>query len=210
LARASAPDRRSQILEALFAAMAEGGTAGASITEIADRAGVARGALHYFFDNKDDITAALMQRLGDRYLERLTSSFARNAATRGVADVLARFHFGADDETMTRLLGVWIDYWGQAPSRPDIQRIVASVQSRTRQLLGEYMAPKMAPVVLAVVEGALLQWRVGLGNSNAISRHEWHDHLHRAVTLLCAAPIPSTLASMSRSHFAHEQVLEAP
>jgi AcrR family transcriptional regulator len=203
VARSTAPDRRNQILDALFAAMAAGGTAGASVTEIADRAGVARGALHYFFASKDEITAALMQRLGHRYLERLGHALSRaKDKQRSIADTVARFHFGSDDGDMSHLLGVWIDFWGQAPSRPNIQQIVAEVQHGARQLLSSSLptlGAAQSAMILAVVEGSLLQWRVALGTSHEMSRAWWCESLRTTIAAITTTT-PARLPSPVHSH----------
>src|SRR5687768_6622026 len=93
-------ERRAQILDAMYEVIAKNGAANASISDIADAAGVARGALHYFFASKDEITVALMRRLGTGYLEKLGANLDRRIAkasddsvrTKIVGD-LARWHF---------------------------------------------------------------------------------------------------------------------
>ena len=89
--------RREQILEGLFAAMAEAGSANSSVTEIASAAGIARGALHYYFESKDEIRVALMSRLGERYISRLARAIERGGEDpeRALTNVF-QFHFGGD------------------------------------------------------------------------------------------------------------------
>src|SRR4051812_30278033 len=92
-------ERRGQILGAMYAVIAERGLAGASVTEIAEAAGIARGALHYFFASKDEITSSLMRRLGERYVGDLGTYIERRidkgAVVRLVGDVAA-WHFKGD------------------------------------------------------------------------------------------------------------------
>lgn len=171
--------RREQILEGLFEAMAREGTRGASITEIAEAAGIARGALHYYFESKDEIREALMRRLGDGYLEGLSRALER-ARERDAADedavlrALVRYHFAGDTERNERLVSVWIDFWGHAPSDPRLNAVVLFVQEGARELclrallsrrpdldaLSDDDKRHAAAGLLALIEGALLQWRV--------------------------------------------------
>lgn len=185
-------ERRTQILDALYAVVAERGGMGASITEIAEQAGVARGALHYFFENKGEITASLMERLGERYLESLDAFLQRRMAhaqtdvgmrARLVAEV-ARYHFRGDADDAMRRITVWIDYWGQAASQPEIRGVVQDIQERVRQLIARALVaqrPELAALddahlrahaasVLALIEGGLLQWRVAADSAHPLDR----------------------------------------
>src|SRR5690242_9791123 len=134
-------ERRTQILDAMYAVIADRGLHATSITEIAEAAGIARGALHYFFESKDEITACLMHRLGERYEAELSRALdvriegARDPSRRArlVAD-FARWHFLGPEEDALRRFRVWIDYWGQAASRPVIRDVVVEVQERARKL----------------------------------------------------------------------------
>lgn len=193
--------QRARILDALYAVMSSSGTAAASVSEIAEAAGIARGALHYYFESKDEIVAALMRRLGDSYVARM-SSFVDRCAGHGesAATALVRWHFspfltkdGHDDAT--RLLGVWIDFWGQAPSRKDIGDVVFAVQEAARALFRRALLlqrPELASLddetlrlhgatLLAIVEGGLLQWRIAAHAPAPLDR----DRL--GVTLAAAA-----------------------
>lgn len=179
-AKDSKADRRAQILDGLFDAMAARGMVGTSVTEIAQAAGIARGALHYYFESKDAIRHALMERLGAGYLDGLRASLERAAArvASGASDheapirALVRYHFGHDRDRTARLLGVWIDFWGQAPADPGLARIVFDVQDGARAVCadllrrmhgmpaGAPLAPHAPAAVLSIIEGALLQWRI--------------------------------------------------
>ena len=200
--------QRARILDALYAVMSSSGTAAASVSEIAEAAGIARGALHYYFESKDEIVAALMRRLGDSYVARM-SSFVDRCADHGAsaaATSLVRWHFspflgkdGHDDAT--RLLGVWIDFWGQAPSRKDIGDVVFAVQEAARSLFSRALLVQRPELVslddealrlhgatlLAIVEGGLLQWRIAAHAPRPLDR----DHLGSSLAAAAAAFIAS-------------------
>jgi TetR/AcrR family transcriptional regulator, transcriptional repressor of bet genes len=209
--------RRAQILEAMYVVIAERGLMGASISEIAEAAGIARGALHYFFSSKEEITASLMRRLGERYLkdleawlefriERATAEPALRA--RLVADAV-RWHFRGDVDEAHRRLGVWIDFWGHAANQPSIREAVVEVQEGARALLTRALLaerPELAPLdepsrrawgatLLALVEGGLLQWRVAAASPLALSRDGVGDAIAAAAAAAArsiAAPPPHT------------------
>ena len=170
----------------MYGVVAESGMQGASITEIAEAAGIARGALHYFFASKDEITSSLMRRLGERYLQQLgawlDARIARShdpaVKARLVADC-ARWHFKGDADDALRRMTVWIDFWGQAASGSDIREVVVEIQEAARRVLQRALVaqrPELAGVddeamrahaaaLLALVEGGLMQWRFAAGST---------------------------------------------
>lgn len=178
-------NRREQILEGLFEAMARVGTRGTSITEIAQTAGIARGALHYYFDSKEEIRLRLMERLGQRYLDGLSAYLDKHGpGGEAMARALVRYHFGPDDDELVRMLTVWIDFWGHAPSDPELNDVVLHVQERAREQcwrviaaahpqlcdLPEDAARAHAATLLALIEGAILQWRIAARSSAPFER----------------------------------------
>lgn len=212
--------QRARILDALFAVMSSSGAGGASVSEIAEAAGIARGALHYYFESKDELVCALMRRLGETYLarmadfverEQLKSSSASSSssssafAVRASGGALVRWHFAGDTEEATRLLGVWIDFWGQAPTRKDIGDVVFEVQEGARVLCRRAILlqrPDLVDVddatlrawgasLLAIVEGGLLQWRIAARAPRPFDR----DALGRALADVANAWIASLTAS---------------
>ncbi|HEY4222813.1 MAG TPA: TetR family transcriptional regulator [Myxococcota bacterium] len=189
-------ERRAQILDAMYAVVASRGLAGASVSEIAEAAGIARGALHYFFANKDEITKSLMRRLGERYLDALAqyvdARIARSSKS-VVADV-ARWHFKGDAGDAVRRMTVWIDYWGQAMSIPALREVVVEIQHAARATLARALLaqrPDLATldvdsvrahgaVLLALVEGGLLQWRIAAATGAPLDRERLGDALAAA------------------------------
>lgn len=75
---------------------------------------------------------------------------------------------------------MWIEFWGQAPTRPEIGAVVFEVQEAARQLFARALAHERgvavddarapAAVLLALVEGGLLQWRVAATSARPFDR----------------------------------------
>ena len=214
-------ERREQIVEGLFAAMAKDGTRGASITEVAEAAGIARGALHYYFESKDEIREALMTRLGDGYIQALQNAMDKakahpDAAPNAPLRALIRYHFRGDARKNEDLLGVWIDFWGQAASDARVNAVVLRVQERARSLCWSALCaekPDLAQwpaeqarsagaAVLALVEGALLQWRVAARSDLSLERDMLSDAvLSAAEAYLSALSEDAPVASNTYSPF---------
>lgn len=208
-------ERREQILEGLFEAMAREGSTGASITDIAKAAGIARGALHYYFSSKDEIRRSLMAHLGHQYTSSLAAALDKAEARAGDADpealvrALVRWHFSGDEERSARLLAVWIDFWGQASTDDGLNGVVLDVQERARALCTRALAftgpsrtgaldagdlRHAAAVLLALVEGGLLQWRMAARTQAALDREALLTRTTDAA-LAFVRSLPSSLSS---------------
>lgn len=164
--------------------MAREGTLGASVSDIAKAAGIARGALHYYFESKGEIRRALMERLGEGYLEGLSAYVAKFDDGEERLRALVRFHFGGEEERSVRLMKVWIDFWGQAPANPELATVVLAVQEGARDCCRDVLValrPELrqlddeavrhaSAAVLALIEGGLLQWRVAVTTHSPLDR----------------------------------------
>ncbi len=212
--------QRERILDALFNVMSSSGTLGASVTEIAEAAGIARGALHYYFESKDELKEALMRRLGTGYVARLATFLEREtgrlADGRSAVAGLARWHFAGDDDETARLLAVWIDYWGQAPSNDGIGAVVFQVQEEARALCARALVldrPELAVVdddarrlhgasILAVIEGGLLQWRIAARSARPLPSAVFGEVIGAAAAAIARAiPVPPQSSSSVSSVF---------
>ncbi|MDR0301626.1 MAG: TetR/AcrR family transcriptional regulator [Treponema sp.] len=63
-----AETRKTEILNAAEELFSEKGYDGASISDIIDKVGVARGTVYYHFKSKEDVLDALIERMGNRFL----------------------------------------------------------------------------------------------------------------------------------------------
>jgi len=213
--RAGRAEQRDRILDALFAVMSSSGTLGASVTEIAEAAGIARGALHYYFESKDELKEALMRRLGEGYVARVGAVLDRLEARAreglplhpgGAVAAVCRWHFAGDEDESARLLAVWIDYWGQAPSNDGIGVVVFGVQEAARALCARAVAfdhpdvvlddarrRMVGAAVLGLIEGGLLQWRIAARAERPLDRAAFADTLAAAAVAAASALVaPST------------------
>jgi AcrR family transcriptional regulator len=204
----------------MYGVIAERGLQGASISEIAEAAGIARGALHYFFASKEEITASLMRRLGERYVAELGAYLDRRIdkarldeshRCRIVFEV-ARWHFRGDVDDAHRRLAVWIDFWGQAASQPTIRDVVVEVQEGARRILRRALVAQrpdlaalddealrmQAAALLALIEGGLLQWRTAATSPLALPRDALGDAVAEAASA-AAARISAPSSSSRRA-----------
>jgi TetR/AcrR family transcriptional regulator len=97
----SLPDARDLIIEAALAAFAENGFHGASMRDIAGRAGISQSLVHHHFGSKD----ALWNFVG----ERISADFlAYMGETAGPVDVVA--------DSVPQALRTYMTYWKEHPA----------------------------------------------------------------------------------------------
>jgi AcrR family transcriptional regulator len=74
--KSNAPQRREQIVWALYDCLVEKGHEKVSVKEIAARADLPSGVIHYYFSSKDDIVSNLAEAIVDKYSKMLDERLA--------------------------------------------------------------------------------------------------------------------------------------
>jgi AcrR family transcriptional regulator len=68
-------DTRQRILDAALEVFGERGIAGASVDDVASAAGLTKGAVYYYFDDKDDLARDLQHQLWAQLAERALAAY---------------------------------------------------------------------------------------------------------------------------------------
>lgn len=156
MARPSMRDqRRAELTEAFARVLASHGYAGATITRVAEEAGVAPGLVHHHFKSKDDLLASL--------LDMLLADFRQRADRRKDIDPLEAYIMAAvalDKAASSVVARCWVGVFAEALRDPTlfarVRRLVDSeievIERRSRGSL----SPHGAGAVLAFILGALL------------------------------------------------------
>ena len=163
------PIRRAQILDAAFESIAERSLESTRMRHIAEIAGVSHPSLHYYFDTKEKLIVAL--------LDRLLAEF-KNGREEGLAAAvgpLAKLRFLQEHQKKiiaekSDNLEVYYDYWVQATKQPSVRQKVhqmyAGWRSDIRQIVNEgvrqgiFRADRSAmfpEMLIALFQGAALQ-----------------------------------------------------
>jgi AcrR family transcriptional regulator len=77
----NAPERREQIIWALYDCLVEKGQEKVTIKEIAAKAGLPPGVIHYYFKSKDDIISNLAEVLTKKYSNMIQSHIKKAEST---------------------------------------------------------------------------------------------------------------------------------
>jgi TetR/AcrR family transcriptional regulator len=172
-ARSGAPtDPRERILAAAFRVVARDTISGTRMPAIAREAGLSQGALHYYWDSKDNLLLNLLDWLLSAFREGrgiMSGASVPPAPAHDVAAgrtrqlALVRLLITREPE-MTR---VYYDFWVQAASRSGpLQESMRQELRRYRNELKRTMLPESHPgydddvlagFLLGILEGPLLQ-----------------------------------------------------
>ena len=160
-----APEKRHRILEVAAYEFAGHGFSGASLNRIIDRAGISKGATYYYFDDKADLYAAVVQH-GWGALSPDEPLDVTTLRRETFWPVLAGHY---DDMVERARAQPWLAavgklVYGRAPS-PEISHLVADEFARVRSWLGALVAHGQAigavradvpsELLLVVLMGAL-------------------------------------------------------
>ena len=149
--------RVAALLDAAAAVFAEKGYAGATMTEIAERAGAAIGSLYQFFPSKE----ALAEALFDRFAERWAASFARveelapGRSARELADLFIdhKLKQGTDRDAAIALSGAVAGIVERRkPLGDKLRERIASILRTGNPALGQEEAAAAAVIVNQVMK----------------------------------------------------------
>jgi len=167
-----APERREQIVEALFDCLADKGHEKVTVKDIASRADLHYGVIHYYFDSKDDIVSAMSESIISKYdsllLERIETFHSASEKLQVAIDFLVdEFIFNR------RLNRVFYNLVQMAFERKTVRaalrKQLRAYRDRIAEAIEEGMesgefarldADRIASLMVALVEGMALQWMI--------------------------------------------------
>lgn len=172
--RASARRAESQqaIIRAATATIAELGYEGSTMSEIAARAGVSKGIIHYYFRSKQDLFLAVLQGM----VEDVISGCDRLYEDRHAEDTLTRLNtaidYGIDLIQREPLYyEIMLELWEETTRNPVFARVNAEFFRRYRDYLAELLrrgevegtfrhvpSGELAAIITGVSDGLCLQW----------------------------------------------------
>ncbi|MDR2093532.1 MAG: TetR/AcrR family transcriptional regulator [Azoarcus sp.] len=113
--------RRAQILDAAAECFRSGGFHGASIASISQLAGMSAGHIYHYFENKEAIIAAIVQ----RDLERIVTMWAELRASHDIGETMVAFSSAGVLEAMNApVAGLNIEIVAEAARNPEVARTV--------------------------------------------------------------------------------------
>jgi TetR/AcrR family transcriptional repressor of bet genes len=127
--------RREEIAFALARVMARAGYDGASVTAIAQEAGIVSGGVHYHFDSKAEILTDLIERLvataRARIERRLEDAESPRTRLTAILDALLDVDAGADPHAVA----VWALVGAEAVRSDDVRELYGGWLAQARDVL---------------------------------------------------------------------------
>ncbi len=167
MSRISASERRAQLVAAAVEVMAEDGVERASTRRIATRAGVSQGIVHYAFDDKDALLAAVIAEVAARIRGALSGASGPSEAPGSVTDLLRAFWAHVEETPDLQLLQYELTTHAvRDPAKAWLARrqYEEYLEIIEGAIGGDAAAPeskrRAARLLLAAVDGLILQWIV--------------------------------------------------
>lgn len=167
-----APQRREQIVGALFQCLSEKGHEKVTVKDIAERAGLHYGVIHYYFQSKDEIVSALSDTIVSRY-ERLLLDRVRNIHSAS-EKIQVSLDFLIDEFIFNRRLNrVFYNLVQMAFEHKTVRAALRKQLRAYRGHIADVIAEgiekgefeqgrqsEIASVMVALIEGMALQWMI--------------------------------------------------
>ncbi|MGC3936240.1 choline-binding transcriptional repressor BetI [Roseobacter sp. EG26] len=156
------PIRRTALVEATIAELASKGSMDITVGQIAKRAGMSTALAHHYFGGKDQIFLAAMRQIlrdfGGEVRRELAA--AQSPKARAIALIEASFSptcFAPDT------VSAWMTLYAQAPTNPNMQRLLQLYQRRLQSNLCHALRPLSdqpndhAETLAALIDGLYLR-----------------------------------------------------
>jgi AcrR family transcriptional regulator len=183
--KSSAPQRREQIVWALYDCLAERGQEKVTIKDIAAQAGLPSGVIHYYFKSKDDIIAGLAEAIVEKYSRMMDEQTAAQFSIE--EKVATAIDFIVDELIFNRPLNlVFYNLVQMTFERKRLQSVVKLLMKEYRGRLARVFeaagagkaANGLGAALVAVIEGFSLQCLV---DPKAFKRNEVRQLIAQAV-----------------------------
>ncbi|NBE51164.1 TetR/AcrR family transcriptional regulator [Streptomyces boluensis] len=155
---------RQRLLEAAVACLAEHGWAGSTVTVVAERAGVSRGAAQHHFPTREDLFTAAVEYVAEQRSTALRSVSAQNRTA--VVAALVDLYTGP---LFRAALHLWVAASNEEQLHARVTELEARVGRETHRMAVELLgADESRPGVRETVQGFLDMAR-GLGLANVLT-----------------------------------------
>ncbi|MFE7896126.1 TetR/AcrR family transcriptional regulator [Streptomyces sp. NPDC057424] len=159
---------RQRLLEAAVSCLAEHGWAGSTVSVVAERAGVSRGAAQHHFPTREDLFTAAVEYVAEERSTALRALFPEGAAgdRHAVVAALVDLYTGP---LFRAALHLWVAASNEEQLRPRVTELESRVGRETHRIAVDLLAAdESVPGVRETVQG-LLDMARGLGLANLLT-----------------------------------------
>jgi AcrR family transcriptional regulator len=166
-------ERRQQILEATWHVIAVSGFRSLRLSDVAKRAGVSSGMIHYYFDTKRDLLKAAFERYYERSTQRRQWIMETGKGPLELLKLIVESYLPIEDETLEGW-HVWSELWVEGLQEPDLQQLNEDFYGQWRRsvadiirdgqdagLIRDGSAIELANMLIAMIDGLAVQVLLG-------------------------------------------------
>lgn len=165
---------RQQVLEAAVKVLAERGFAHTSVNDIAAAAGMSKGAVHYHFENKDDLINQVLERCAETMRQRVRDAFdAPVEPTEKIRRALREMRHSRQDAAPE--LRVMADLMAQGLHDPALRARIARMFEANRKEVVEQVVGSLAELGLEPKIPLHVLPRLMLGALDGLALHDFFD-----------------------------------
>lgn len=158
---------RQRLLEAAVSCLAEHGWAGSTVSVVAERAGVSRGAAQHHFPTREDLFTAAVEYVAEERSTAVRALFPEGPADRRA--VIAALMCLYTGPLFRAALHLWIAASNEEQLRPRVTELEAKVGREMHRIAVELLgADESCPGARETVQG-LLDMARGLGLANLLT-----------------------------------------
>ncbi|MCI3272274.1 TetR/AcrR family transcriptional regulator [Streptomyces cylindrosporus] len=160
---------RQRLLEAAVACLAERGWAGSTVSVVAERAGVSRGAAQHHFPTREDLFTAAVEYVAEERSTAIRELFPQGTAAADRPAVISALVDLYTGPLFRAALHLWVAASNEEQLRPRVTELEARVGRETHRIAVELLAAdESRPGVRETVQG-LLDMARGLGLANLLT-----------------------------------------
>jgi AcrR family transcriptional regulator len=166
-------ERRQQILEATWHVIAVSGFRNLRLSDVAKRAGVSSGMIHYYFDTKHDLVKAAFERYYEHSTKRREWLTETGKGPLELLKLLVESYLPIEDETLEGW-HVWSELWVEGLQEPDLRQLNEDFYGQWRRLVTDIIrdgqdagvvrdgsATELANMLIAMLDGLAIQVLLG-------------------------------------------------
>lgn len=158
---------RQRLLEAAVSCLAEHGWAGSTVSVVAERAGVSRGAAQHHFPTREDLFTAAVEYVAEERSTALRALFPEGATDRRVViEALVDLYTGP---LFRAALHLWVAASNEDQLRPQVTELEAKVGRETHRIAVDLLAADESQQGVRETVQGLLDMARGLGLANLLT-----------------------------------------
>ena len=169
-------ERKQQIMEAALKVFSREGLHTARMDDIAEEAGLSKGALYWYFNSKDKIIASLLTNFFDREFSKIEEWVMQDDSARNLLQSLIDL-IVEDLLSVKPFMSILYEFWAMSFRNKRIGKFIRESMHRYLDLIipvvqrgidqGEFKALDARDVAMAfgsIIEGSILLWSYDMNN----------------------------------------------